>query len=170
MSCDPQALAWEAVAPGSTVKCEVDFTGSLVNWHVQGHYYALTARVRVPGVAGLEYECTIAGETGAAPVRWPKVAAGTVTDGSVVWTARAISTASLLATISGTPTWTVPTGYTVSGEAINNNIASALIAVPAAANGDDAQVTILPVRSDAQVLPQLVILPVRTPTVRACPC
>jgi hypothetical protein len=64
----------------------------------------------------------------------------------------------------------VPTGYTVSGEAINNNIASALIAVPAAANGDDAQVTILPVRSDAQVLPQLVILPVRTPTVRACPC
>jgi hypothetical protein len=165
MSCD-DALAWDSVAPGSTVKCELDLTPSLVNWHRQGVSYASTARVRIPGVPGLEYECTTAGETGASPIRWPKVAAQTVTDGSVVWTARAISTASLLATISGTPTWTVPTGYSVSGQAISNNIASALIAVPASADGDDAQITILPVRSDSQVLPQIVILPVRTPTYR----
>lgn len=168
MTCESEAVAWPAIAPGSTVKCEFDLGPTLVNYHRQGTSYGLSNRVRVAGVAGFEFEATTAGETGTAPVRWPKTAGQTVTDGSVVWTARAISTASLLATVTGTPTWTVPTGYTATAEAISNNIASALVSVPASADGDDAQITITPVRSDSQVLPQLVILPVRTPTYRAC--
>lgn len=167
MTCPaPKALEWEAVPPGSTVECEIDLTDTLVNWHRQGHPYSLTEFVRYPGLA-FELECTKAGVTGRKPILFPTAAGQTVMDGSVEWTLRDVSSSSLKATISGTPTWAVPSGYSVSGESITSNRTKALVTVPSSADGDDAVIVVTPTRSDSQVLPVYVILPVRIPQ-RAC--
>jgi len=41
---------------------------------------------------GFEYECTTGGQTSPREPVWPTTVAGTVTDGSITWTARAFST------------------------------------------------------------------------------
>lgn len=62
--------------------------------------YATDARV-VPMVrTGLQYRATTAGVTGYREPRWPTIAGQTVRDGSVVWTAEAVSAGSLERSLS----------------------------------------------------------------------
>lgn len=105
----------------------IDFEPHLVRLHEQNTDYLSGARVRPAIGTGYEYECTTGGRTGAKNVRWPTTIAATVTDGSVVWTCRALSTASLKTTVSGTPTWNADTGLTVSGATISGQRAIAYI-------------------------------------------
>lgn len=84
--------------------------------------YAQGAITKAPRHTGLYYEATTAGETKAHWPDLPRAAGQTVTDGSVVWTARAPSSATL-PTISSV-TWTVdPTGaLSVASERIDSGI------------------------------------------------
>ena len=97
-----------------------------VDWH------DFLARLRRPGSAvivdevvrpiraeatGLQYRCTGAGVTAArenARFPWPKIAAQTIVDGSVTWTAEPVSAASLR-TVIVTEEWPAVAGLTYTG-------------------------------------------------------
>lgn len=90
-----------------------------IRWRAGG-IYAANDRVRpLDRAPGFEFEAGGAGQAGGREPRWPTTLGGTVADGSITWTARAISNTSLARTIS-TATWTAPTGLTLSGETIVN--------------------------------------------------
>lgn len=84
-----------------------------------GRVYAAGIRVRPDRrPAGFEYEAT-AGQTGAREPRWPTTEGSTIADGSITWTARAISNQSLSRTIS-TAAWEAPAGVTVVTSSVVN--------------------------------------------------
>jgi hypothetical protein len=62
---------------------------------------------------GFEYVVTVAGHSGAEEPAWPRALGGTITDGSITWTAQAISVVSLIEQIAN-DNWThAPTGVSV---------------------------------------------------------
>ncbi len=65
---------------------------------------------------GYEYASSGGQSSGKKEPSWPKVAGGTVRDGSITWTAVVLSADSLLEEIS-VSSWDVPTGLIGSGEA-----------------------------------------------------
>jgi hypothetical protein len=67
-------------------------------------------------VTGFEY-ISSGGQSGAEEPNWPRTLAGTIVDGSITWTAQALSTASLLETVA-TDTWSAsdPVGLTVEAQ------------------------------------------------------
>ena len=77
-----------------------------------GRVHGLADYVRPSVPNGFEYECTAAGQTGAREPRWPVTVAGTITDGSVEWTARAYSTngSDTIASVAGS----ADTGLTIA--------------------------------------------------------
>ncbi len=94
--------------------------------------YATGQFVRAPRHTGLYYEATTAGETKHNWPELPRAAAETVTDGSVVWTARHPSSATL-PTISSV-TWTV----SPSGElSVDSSSIEGGIVYPTLADGED---------------------------------
>jgi hypothetical protein len=81
-----------------------------------------TFRPPRPFSTGLQYRCCTAGVTSGKPfaqLRWPTTIAGTIADGTAVWTAEAISSASLLSTISSSD-WPAVDGLTLTGAANND--------------------------------------------------
>ena len=85
----------------------IDLTSFLANRWVEGEIRSLGECVRPrersaggSGPNGFEYECTVAGQSGADEPEWPIVPGDTVTDGSCVWTCRGISNGSLAGTIT----------------------------------------------------------------------
>ncbi len=84
----------------STFSVGVDMTGFLEQgW--QADFQVLSGyAVRPPTENGFEYVCTQAGQTGARQPLWPASPNVQVVDGSVVWTSRAASTASLGTTVA----------------------------------------------------------------------
>lgn len=65
---------------------------------------------------GMQYRCTVAGYTLGVDfqsLRWPKQAGLTIIDGAATWTAEAVSTTSLISTVSSA-TWIPPAGVTHS--------------------------------------------------------
>jgi hypothetical protein len=98
-----------------------DWHDYLANLPERGNAYALNARVRPrrANATGLEYQATTAGTTGRREPRWPTALGGTVPDGSVVWTAVALSTASLRTTISSQSAPAV-TGVTVGAPTLDD--------------------------------------------------
>jgi len=62
---------------------------------------------------GFEYLCTSGGRTGAEEPAWPRVLAGSVTDGSLTWAAQAISFDSLIERIASDSWVHTPTGILV---------------------------------------------------------
>lgn len=99
------------------------------NWTVQlarkwlaNTPYALDVKVRPSTEAlqtGFEYSSSGGQSSGAFEPRWPTRLGGTVKDGSVTWTAVALSVDSLLETIASSD-WEVPTGLVGSNEATTN--------------------------------------------------
>ena len=102
--------------PADKLDYSVDFEAALTRFREPSTTYALNTVVRSRVAPGLEYKATTAGRSGTIEPRWPTAAAGTVTDGSVVWTAQAISTNSLTSTLASAA-WTVDSGLTSSGQA-----------------------------------------------------
>jgi hypothetical protein len=91
--------------------------------------YALNTRVQPHRPTGFQYVASGAGRSGTDQPRWPTTLGATVTDGSVTWTAEAISTASLARTLSNA-TWTADSGLTVTGAAVVGTRATCLISGP----------------------------------------
>lgn len=65
---------------------------------------------------GFEYVSSGGVSSGLEEPIWPEVSGGTVTDGSITWTARAISNESLKQRISGSASWTADTGLTLDSQ------------------------------------------------------
>lgn len=127
MNCSSQDAGEIPTLPAKhaaeTVPIDFDWHDLLANLPARGKAYGLTARVRLrrrhPRAAGLEFECTTSGSTGSDEPRWPKVEGETVTDGTVEWTAREISSSSLRTSISSTVAPSA-TGLTVSGPSVED--------------------------------------------------
>lgn len=116
-----------AKRPYHTIDYGIDWTAFLAKHWQQGTSYAANDRVRPRTPTGFEYEATTAGQSAAREPRWPTTLADTVADGSVIWTARALSTASLRTTVS-TSSWTADSGVTLSGAVVDGQLATTLVA------------------------------------------
>jgi hypothetical protein len=143
----------------------VDWHDYLINCREPGKDVALNFTVRPPRAraTGLQYKGTVAGLTSAVPydrIVWPTAAAGIVRDGSVTWTAEAISSSSLRATVSAN-TWTFDTGVTKSDESNSDFVYTAFAA--SGSNGEDYELRheITLSGTPAEKKEALIILPVR---------
>lgn len=118
MSCD-ESIDIAIISPkraGETVAIKLDWHDFLANQRQPGTAVASGAIVRPARrrATGLQYRCTTAGVTSGQPtdrLRWPTTAAATLTDGSVVWTAEAMTSASLRTSVSADD-WPTVTGLT----------------------------------------------------------
>lgn len=147
--------------PGDRLDFEVDFETALTRWHEPGRTYAAAVRVRVPARPGFEYEATSAGQTGKAPPIFPTTIGQTVSDGSVVWTCRAVTTSSLSTTLA-TATWNVlDAGVTASGQAVSGQKATAFL--QGGVDGNDYRVQVTGNMQNGAIMNRLCILPVRVP-------
>ena len=108
----------ECLRIGDTVPVVLDFSQVAANTWRRAALYDANARVRPSKDSGFEFEASAAGQSGAREPRWPNTLGATVTDGSITWTAKAVSTASLVKTLASV-TWTVPSSFTVSGESVD---------------------------------------------------
>ena len=113
--------------------------------------------VRPQRGTGFYYECTTAGRTSAHYPTWPRAAAETVTDGSVVWTARH-PTGSSIPTITSA-VWTVPTGLTLDAQSEIGLVA--FITVSGGTDGVDYDVLCRMTPSSGNVVEQTITIPVR---------
>lgn len=88
--------------------------GFLARVWAPGTSYDSGVCVRPSLPTGFQYSSG-GGFSGATEPRWPKVIGGTVADGSITWTAEAMSDDSLIATIA-TSAWSAETGITVDSD------------------------------------------------------
>lgn len=101
---------------GETIDRTFDLRGEITRAWRGGVEYGTAEYVRPVSANGYDYECTTAGRTGAREPRWPTTVAGTVADGSVVWTCRAPNSGSADA-LSGNASVSAPTGITATHQA-----------------------------------------------------
>jgi hypothetical protein len=155
----------EAKRVADKVPLRVDWHDYLINTREPGKAVAQNYVFRPPRsrATGLEYKCTTAGVTSQAPydrLRWPTAAASTITDGTVVWTAQAVSTSSLRATVSS-DSWTADTGLTLSDQSNTDLIYTTYAA--AGTNGERYEVkhAITLSGSPAEIKEALILLPVK---------
>lgn len=123
--CTPTVLQH----PSAVLPVVFDFaTRHLAQYWQPGASVDLSFRVRPRNANGFEYECTSAGQTRAADREptWPLVPGQTVVDGSVTWTCRLLSTASLSGTVQSV-TWTADSGITLSGQSLQGQAARAFV-------------------------------------------
>jgi hypothetical protein len=110
--------AEECKAAGEKVPYAFNWTLQLARkWEVNAPY-AADVKVRPSTEAlqtGFEYSSSGGQSNGASEPRWPTRLGGTVRDGSITWTAEALTVNSLLETIASS-VWDVPTGLTGTGE------------------------------------------------------
>lgn len=170
MTCKPvKAPVWPPKHPGATLDYAVDFEEQCARVWAPLTDYEAGDRIRVFSggkAVGFEFEPTTPGRTGPRAPVFPSTVGATVADGSLVWTCRALSSASLLRTISGTPTWeSDDAAVTISDDSVSGFRAVAKIA--GGEDDEDYVITITADTSDGLVIVQTLILPVRIP-VKVC--
>jgi hypothetical protein len=130
---------------------------------------AAGTRIRYYGkgsASGYEHEYS-GGRTGSKQPTFSTTLAGvSAADGSGTWTARAITTASLYRTITGTPTWTPDDGLTAGTPAIVGTIANC--ALSGGTDGEDYLVEVKATFSDTATHTAVCQLPVRKPIEAEC--
>lgn len=138
---------------GDTLTWFFDFAGETYRYREPGRVYATNDVVRPHIANGYEYKATTGGQTrGSADVprtpTWPT--SGTVTDGSVVWSAQAISTDGLSRTVTSKAV-TTDTGLTAVSSAIVNQAGRQGITVQLeAASAGDYDCTVRATFSDGE--------------------
>lgn len=117
-----------------------------------GAVYGTDETVRPSLPTGLQYVST-AGQSGAFEPRWPTTIGGTVTDGSITWTAEAISNDSLLTTISSSDWLADDSDLTVDGEVLVNTSGAqvATVHVSGGVTGNEYEVTNTIILADGSV-------------------
>jgi hypothetical protein len=110
--------------PAETLDYSVEFGGHCARVREAGTDYVTGTRIRPAKDTGYQFNASTGGHTATVEPRWPT--SGTVADGSVIWTAEAISTASLRRTLSSAA-WAADTGITVGTQSTVGTKATALI-------------------------------------------
>jgi hypothetical protein len=146
-----------------TVPVSVDWHDFLINRREPGTAVSLNFVFRPPRAlaTGFEYKCTTPGVTGGHPhfrIAWPTTIGGTIPDGSVVWTAQAISTDSLRASISSS-SWPAVAGLTFSAAAAIDLVYSTNVA--GGSSGETYQIAHEITLSTGEPKEALIILPVQ---------
>lgn len=128
--------------PGESLTWLFDFSAECFRFREPGRLYELNDIVRPPVATGFEYKATTAGQTAGslerpAEPRWPTKAGETVTDGSVVWTAQALTSGGLGRTVASRSVDTDADLTVVSSTIVNQNDRQA-VSVQLAATVDEA--------------------------------
>lgn len=169
MTCDTEpAYVLPAKHPTASLDYAVNFEPECAKKWIKWTDYATNARIRVYSAgneSGYEFEATIGGRSAGRMPRWSTVIGATVIDGSITWTVRALTSGSLVRSISGMPIWSADSGITISSQSISGMVATSNLA--GGADGNDYNVTVTATLSDGSIVPKLLILPVRLP-VRVC--
>lgn len=159
------AGVWPDKDPDSALDHYVDFETECARRWEQSTDFGASVRIRE---GGFDWESSGGRSRGRGRTTFPEVATAdvtTVTDGSITWTCKALSTSSLKKTISGTPTWVADTGITTASAAIVGTRASAVLS--GGVDGQDYTVLVNAIFSDDTTLTKVCILPVRR-AVRVC--
>lgn len=118
MSCKTRVFSSCLIA-GETLPFQFDWTPEFaVYWAAVSSFPALSVARPLTGGTGLEY-LSGGGQSGEDEPTWPDTIGGTVDDGSITWTAQALSNASLRERIS-TATWPAVTGFTISSVTVTD--------------------------------------------------
>lgn len=117
--------------------------------------YSLSDRRRPTASTGFEYECTTAGQSGRKEPVWPKVVGQTITDGSVTWTCRALSSSSLRTTLASA-TWNADAAITVSGQTVSG--AKAIAYLEGGLAGTDYEIRVQGTMADGTKRSKLFVL------------
>jgi hypothetical protein len=144
--------------PDTAETYAIDWTDQLILKPLREFDFALAAIVAAQRDTGWYYECTTAGRTAQHyPESWPREAGETVTDGSVVFTCRHPSSASVPSVQS--VTWTVPTGLVKDSQLEQGRLA--IITVSSGTDGVDYDVLCRMTPSVGNVMEQTIVIPVR---------
>lgn len=164
MTCTEPAATWPPKHPDEDLDYAVDFEQECARKWSPRTDVAEGTKIRVytnDKSAGFEHEATTAGRTGGRMPHFATALNGTANDGSVVWTARTISSSSLRRTISGTPTWSA-TGLTIDDEDVSGTLSQANIS--GGEDGENYLVSVKATMSDGAEVVKVCVLPVRIPT------
>lgn len=107
---------------------------------------------------GFLYECTTPGRTSAYYPVWPRAEGETVSDGSVVWTARHPDDAATA--LVGSATWTVPAALTLVSQSESGFITS--ITLTGGEDGVDYELTCRMTPTVGTPIDQTIVIPVRS--------
>lgn len=154
-----RAIHFDPRDPDETDLYEIDWEPRLIGVREPGRYYNSGDTVLPPIDTGFYYECTVAGKTsGRGRISWPKTDGSTVPDGSVTWTAR-ISSNATLPSISA-QSWSEEDGsdLTISANGIDRFVTSAYIS--GGEHGADYKVTVQ-ITSGSKTLEEEIVIPVR---------
>jgi hypothetical protein len=114
MTCKSRVFS-SCILAGETLPFEFDWTQEFASyWAAGGSFPQFSAIRPVSVTTGLEYVSS-GGQAGEEEPTWPTTIGGTVEDGSITWTAQALSNSSLRERIS-TASWPAVTGFTISDE------------------------------------------------------
>jgi hypothetical protein len=114
-----QTVGTLCISVGEKTPRELDLADVCASTWEPGRVYENGVRVRPASKpSGFEYVST-AGQSAHREPKWPLTIDASIIDGSVTWTAKAISNASLSRTIA-TAVWTAPVGITISNQSLIN--------------------------------------------------
>lgn len=106
---------------------------------------------------GWYYECTTAGRTSSRYPTWPRAAGITVQDGSVIWTARHPSDASV--SLVSSAVWTVPDGITMNSQRESGTLT--YITLSGGTDGQDYDILCRMTPTTGNIIEQTITVPVR---------
>jgi hypothetical protein len=144
VSCPTQTQSVEQ-SVGANVERGWDWTDECARAWLPGTVYLATNCVRPPAdfANGFEYLCVKQGQSANQPPPWSKMAidGGSFRDGSVVWSARPCTAASLYKTISGSVWASDDEEVTLSAQTIFNTLDQQTVAQMSATPAGEFSVT-----------------------------
>jgi hypothetical protein len=138
----------------------IDWDGWLSNFWERGEIVSPGQVIRPTSPNGFQFKTTLGGQAGNSEPVWPNIIGQTVTDGSVVWTAQAIDTTSLFATVVSVA-WQVPPGITVTAQSTLGQLVIAEIDASAATAGTNYPINVSTKMSDGETKVGQIVLKVR---------
>lgn len=148
------------VATGDADIYGIDWNAWLANYWSVGSIVAPSSVIRPHAPNGYQFSSVLGGESGNTEPVWPFTLGQTVNDGSVVWICAAVDTTSLTATVQSAA-WSVPTGITVSGQAVSGQVTTAVLNASGAAVGQNYTINVVATLSDGETKTGRIVLKVR---------